>query len=110
MELPVIIVPLPNKAGFSARFAAPIALTAEAATPEEARARLAALMKEKMQEGVELSPVSFASAGIPTPGGWLPDDELTEEWLQHMKEYRDKCDAEDRARLDPESQEGVEPS
>jgi hypothetical protein len=28
--------------------------------------------------------------------GWLPDDELTREWLQYVEEYRSECDAADR--------------
>lgn len=31
---------------------------------------------------------------------WLPDDELTQEWLQMMQQYRVECDAADRARLE----------
>ena len=33
--------------------------------------------------------------------GWLPDDELTREWLKEVQTYRAECDAADRARLDP---------
>lgn len=36
-------------------------------------------------------------ASIATWG--LPDDELTQEWLQQVQEYRAECDAADRARL-----------
>ena len=28
--------------------------------------------------------------------GWLPDDELTREWLKYVEEYRSACDAVDR--------------
>lgn len=28
--------------------------------------------------------------------GWLPDDELTREWLKYVEEYRSACDAADR--------------
>jgi hypothetical protein len=31
--------------------------------------------------------------------GWLPDDELTRDWLRLVQEYRSECDASDRRRL-----------
>ena len=31
-----------------------------------------------------------------TEPGWLPDDELTREWLKYVEEYRSACDAADR--------------
>jgi len=31
-----------------------------------------------------------------TEPGWLPDDELTREWLKYIEEYRAACDAADR--------------
>jgi hypothetical protein len=31
--------------------------------------------------------------------GWLPDDELTQEWLELVEQYRADCDAEDRRHL-----------
>ena len=43
--------------------------------------------------------------GIP-PGGWLPDDELTREWLQAIQDYRDQCDKADRERILNDSDEG----
>jgi predicted RNase H-like HicB family nuclease len=41
----------------------------------------------------------------PAPGkqgtepGWLPDDELTREWLRLVEQYRAECDAADRRRF-----------
>jgi hypothetical protein len=102
MELPVVIVPLPDRRGFSARLAAPIELSAEAPTADEAQARLSALLHEKLQQGIQFRMLHLGPARRPAPGGWLPDDELTQEWLQHMKDYREECDAADRARLDAE--------
>src|SRR5438105_4892107 len=96
MDLPVIIVPLPNQGGFSARLAA-LDLSAEAPTADEAHERLSALLKDRLQHGLEIRSLKVPSA--PPGGGWLPDDELTQEWLQHMKDYRAECDAEDRARI-----------
>jgi hypothetical protein len=31
--------------------------------------------------------------------GWLVDDELTQDWLRFVEEYRAECDAADRQRL-----------
>src|SRR5881392_4138007 len=106
MDLTVVIVPLPNQGGFCARLAAPLDLSAEAPTADEAQERLAALLQEKMRHGVEVRTLHIPSTHGPAPGGWLPDDELTQEWLQHMKDYRDECDAADRARLLGEEESG----
>jgi hypothetical protein len=54
---------------------------------------------------VEFRSLQVASLQGPAPGGWLPDDELTQEWLRHMKDYRTECDAADRAQLDTETDE-----
>jgi hypothetical protein len=100
MELPVIIERLPDSRGYTARLATPIPLSAEGATAEEAHRELAALLRRRLAEGVELR-----SLTVPVPGGtgpaagWLPDDELTRDWLQHMEDYRAECDAADRERL-----------
>jgi hypothetical protein len=32
-------------------------------------------------------------------GDWLPDDELTREWLRQVQQYREECDEADRPRL-----------
>jgi hypothetical protein len=105
MELPVIIEPLPDKSGFAAHFAGPISLSAEAATAEEAHQRLAALLSERLQQGVQLRSLNLPSA---SQGGWLPDDELTKEWLQHVQQYRAECDAADRAQLQDDPPHGAE--
>jgi hypothetical protein len=99
MDLTVVIVPLPNQGGYSARLAAPIELSAEGPTADEAQERLAVLLDEKLRSGIELRTLHVVPHRGPSPGGWLPDDELTQEWLQHMKDYRAECDAEDEARI-----------
>lgn len=100
MELPVIIEPLPDARGFTARLATPISLSAEGATAEEAHHELAALLGRRLEEGMELRslivPVSVARGSA---AGWLPDDELTRDWLQQVQDYRAECDAADRQRL-----------
>lgn len=39
--------------------------------------------------------------------GWLPDDELTHDWLRFVEQFRSECDAADRRRLlhDPTTKE-----
>jgi hypothetical protein len=100
VELPIVIEPLPDRRGFSARLAAPFQLSAEAETAEEAQRQLAALLQHRLQQGMQVRALT-----VPVPStqslqpGWLPDDELTQEWLQHVQEYRAECDAADCARL-----------
>lgn len=36
---------------------------------------------------------------------WLPDDDLTCEWLEAVEEYRRACDAADRRRIIGESKD-----
>lgn len=107
MEWPVIIEPLPNNAGFSARVAAPLDLSAEGVTADEAERRLANLVQQRLQQGTQTRILKIPSA--PPPGGWLPDDELAQEWLQHMRDYRAECDARDRAELDQMEAKGDAP-
>jgi hypothetical protein len=99
MELPVVIEPLPDGSGFTAHIAAPFDLSAAAATAEEAHRQLAALLQRRLQQGMELRTLTVPPTGA-TAGGWLPDDEVTQEWIQLMQQYRAECDAADRARLE----------
>jgi hypothetical protein len=39
--------------------------------------------------------------------GWLPDDELTRDWLEHVRQYRSECDAADCRRLLEEGERGL---
>ncbi len=108
MELPIIIEPLSNHSGFVARLATPVELSAAGATADEAEQRLAALLQERLQQGTQLRALRIPA--VPPRGGWLPDDELTQEWLQHMRDYRAECDAEDRARILGQTEaEGLSP-
>src|SRR5258705_4863121 len=104
MQLPVIIEPLPNQGGFTARFAGPIGITAEGPTADEAHHRLEMLLKERVQQGAQIRSVIVHGTG---ESGWLPDDELTREWLQHVEQYRAECDAADRAQLDDDPTQGA---
>jgi hypothetical protein len=108
VELAVVIEPLPDRSGYTAHLAAPLQLSATAATAEEAHRQLAALLQRRLEEGLEFRAltVPFAPGGG-AGGGWLPDDELTRDWIRLVQQYRAECDAADRARLegppDPEA-------
>jgi hypothetical protein len=100
VQLPVVIEPLADGSGFTAHLAAPFDLSAAAATAEEAHRRVAALLQQRLQQGVELRTLTVpVPAAGGAPGGWLPDDELTRDWLQLVQGYRAECDAADRERL-----------
>jgi hypothetical protein len=100
VELPVVIEPLPEGRGFAAHLGPPFNLSAEATTADEAHQQLAARLQLRIQQGLELRaltvPVEGARGAEP---GWLPDDELTRDWLQIVEQYRSECDAADRRRL-----------
>jgi hypothetical protein len=93
MHLPVIIEPLPDQRGFTARLTTPFSLCAEAATPEQAHQELARLLEARLRQGAELRALKVPDE----TSGWLPDDDLTHDWLQHIQDYRAECDAADRA-------------
>jgi hypothetical protein len=99
MELPVVIESLPDGSGYTAHLAAPLDLSATAATAEEAHHRLAVMLQRRLRQGTELRTLTVPVTGA-KEGGWLPDDELTRDWLQHVQQYRAECDVVDRARLE----------
>jgi hypothetical protein len=100
VEIPVVIEPLADRRGFTASLAGPIQLSAQADTADEAHRQLAALLERRMQESLQLRALNVpGAAGHGSEPGWLPDDGLTRDWLQHVQSYRDECDAADRARL-----------
>jgi hypothetical protein len=111
VELPVLIEPLPDRSGFTAYLAAPLQLSAAAATPEEAHRQLAALLQRRLQQGTELRTLTVpVTASGRLAGGWLPDDEVTRDWQQLVQEYRAECDAADRARLGTDPDQSESPS
>ena len=99
MELPIIIEPLPDQRGFAARLAA-LDLRTEAPTADEAQRRLEELLSDKLRNGLQLRVLHVGLAQPLARGGWLPDDELTQEWLRHIQEYRAECDEADRKELE----------
>ncbi len=110
MQLPVVIEPAPDRSGFTARLAAPFELSASAPTAEEAHCALAVLLQRRLQQGMELRTLNVPAPANGGGGGWLPDDELTGDWLRTVQEYRAECDAADRARLDTAADQAETPS
>lgn len=101
MELPVLIEPLTDRPGYVARLGDPFALSAEAATPDDALRQLTDALHRRLGAGARLTSISMPEP--PTPalgrGGWLPNDDLTREWLEAVEGYRRECDADDRSRI-----------
>ena len=97
MELPVLIERLPNGDRYRARMGEPFNLTVEATTAEEAQRQLTEALRRRLQQGAELRSISVRPLSSPGPqGGWLPEDDLTREWLQAVQQFRDECDEADR--------------
>jgi hypothetical protein len=100
MELPVLIERHPDRVRYTARLGEPFNLTVEAHTADEAQQRLTDALQHLLQKGAELRSISVPSVLSAGPkGGWLPDDDLTREWLQAVQQFRDECDEADRHRL-----------
>ncbi len=100
MELPVVIEPATDRQGFTARLVAPLQLSAVGDTAEEARRQLALLLQQQLRDGLLVSSLNVPTTPTSEPvAGWLPDDELTRDWLEEVKQFRAECDAADRARI-----------
>jgi hypothetical protein len=99
MQTTILLEPLTNRAGYRARLGEPFNIEVEAATEDEALELVNTAVQQRLQGGARLVPLSLRGLGATLPpGGWLPDDELTRDWLKAVEEYRQKCDREDRER------------
>lgn len=100
MQIPILIEPLSDRKGYRARLGDPFGLTVEAATSDEALRQLTESLHHRLRSGVRVASIAVPeTAAGPAPGGWLPDDALTQEWRQAIQEYRQECDAEDHRRI-----------
>jgi predicted RNase H-like HicB family nuclease len=100
MHLPVLIEPLPDGAGFIAKLGDPFNLSTTAETAAEAFVSLQAAFKRRLEEGAQVvALLAPAPSVFPPSSGWLPDDDLTREWLGHVEAYREECDAAERRRI-----------
>jgi hypothetical protein len=96
MQVPVLVQSLKDRPGYLARLGSPFDLSAEGATSEEALRELTSALLERLRAGDKVLLLNLPPASSP---GWLPDDELTREWLQAVETYRQECDEADRGRI-----------
>ncbi len=106
MELPVLIETLADGPRYRARLGEPFNLSAEAPSAEEACREIVEQLHQRLRHGAQLQCIVVPAARTSAAGGWLPDDELTREWLEHVRKYREECDAADRQRLLDDSADG----
>jgi hypothetical protein len=92
MEIPVLIEPLPNGKGFRAKTGEPLSLSAEGTTRDDALSQLQSLTSGRLATGAEIVPMAVKT-GNPWVdlAGFLPDDELTREWMDILRENRKKA-------------------
>jgi hypothetical protein len=109
VELPLVIEPLSGGRGFAAHLGAPFNLSTEAATADEAVHLITAQLQRRLQQGLEIRTMNVPAGRCAGPG-WLPDDELTREWLQLVQQFRSECDSADRQRLLGEGEDAKEAS
>ena len=100
MEIPVLVEPIGT--GYRARCRHPVPAEATGDTRYEATTALEAILRGHVAGPFTLLPLEvtpdkpwIASAGA------IPDDAVTQEWLDAIAEYRRQRDAEDQASLDP---------
>jgi hypothetical protein len=103
MEIPVIVEPADG--GYRARCLHPVEAEGTGGTRYEATQALEAALKDRVPDPFVLLPLEvtpdkpwIASAGS------VPDDELTNLWLDAIAGYRRQCDAADRASPPPNPQ------
>jgi hypothetical protein len=99
MQLPALIEPLADRPGFIARVGEPFNLSAEADTVEEALRHLTNALNEKIARGARVVGVPLAFGSFLGKAGWLPDDELTQEWRKAIEDYRQQRDKEEKERI-----------
>jgi hypothetical protein len=90
MQIPILIEPVAGN-GFRASSGAPLGLSVEAATRNEALAQMRAQLVGRLENGAELVTVEMPAQKNP----WLamagiinPADPLIQEWKESMAEYR----------------------
>ena len=94
MQIPVIIEPL-SEHGYRATSSAPLVLTAEAATADDALAQLRQLVLDRLKGGTRLVTLDVPwEDPAARYAGSLRDNPLFDEWVEAMREYREKVDSE----------------
>jgi hypothetical protein len=93
MEIPVLVEPV-NGNGYRASTGAPLGLSAEAPTRDEALGKLRSLVEERLSSGVVVPfkvemPIDHPWAKF---AGMFKDDPRFDEWQEAIAEYRRKVD------------------
>lgn len=99
MELLVLVEPTKSGAGFSARLGDPFHISAEAATAEEAFSLVQEEVLRRIQDGLQLRTIPLGPITKSPAPGWLPEDEITQEWRDAVEAHRKAVDIEDRRRI-----------
>lgn len=92
MQILVVVEPLPNGRGFRARASELLDLSAEGPTKAAAIQELQKAAQGRLAGEAEVVPMELAT-GNPWNdlAGFLPDDELTRQWLDALQENRRKA-------------------
>jgi hypothetical protein len=95
MQIPILVEPVSNN-GYRATCGAPLALSAQGATRDEAVDKLELLLRDRLQNGVEIVAAEVPARVLENPwvkfAGMFKDDPMFAEVLQIMKENRRKDD------------------
>lgn len=97
MEIPVLIEPIPGS-GYRASGGEPFAIIVEGATPEEALAQFKDRLASKLGNGSRVESVTIPGDKHPWlefAGMYDPDDPLVQEWLEIIKEQRERDEDEE---------------
>src|SRR6476660_8876734 len=103
MRIPILIVPSESGSGYRGTLGAPFHGEAEASSPQDVQSKLTAIVRNQLRTGAQIGWIAIPEPDVAHAGaGWLPDDDLTREWLQHIADYRAQVDEEDRRRIEQE--------
>ncbi len=93
MQIAVLIEPVANN-GYRATCRAPVDLTAEGATRDEAIAKLRAQLQARMKAGADIVPLDVPAEEHPLVkyAGMFENNPLFDEWQAEMAEYRRRID------------------
>jgi hypothetical protein len=92
MQIPVLVEPLPDGRGFRARAGEPLDLSAEGPTKAAAIQALRQAARGRLAGGAEVVPLELSTGNAwADSAGFLPEDELTRQWLDALRENRRKA-------------------
>jgi hypothetical protein len=93
MQIPILIEPVPNN-GFRAKSGAPLSLTADGTTPDEAVRNLRAAVVQQLENGKQLRFVDIfpENPWLALAGTHDPKDPFVQGWKKEMEEYRQEIE------------------